>query len=107
MNIIQYFGLIQPGQNIINCSRFDGMTFIGILLLVIIIIWSLFWKALALWHAAKNNSKLWFIALLFINTLGILEIVYLYFIAKVKLCRLCNCDEKCDCKDCDCKKKKK
>ncbi len=38
---------------------------------------SLILKAWALWKAAKNNHKIWFITLLFINTLGIVEIAYL------------------------------
>lgn len=53
-------------------------------LLIVIIIWSLFWKGLTLWRSAKNNQKYWFIVLLIINTLGILEIVYLSFFQKDK-----------------------
>lgn len=45
----------------------------------VIIIWSLTWKGLALWHSARNSQKVWFIVLLVINTLGILEILYLVF----------------------------
>lgn len=41
------------------------------------VIWSLFWKGLALWHAAKRNEPWWFIGLLIINTVGILELCYL------------------------------
>ncbi len=41
-------------------------------------------KGFALWEAAKRNEKWWFIALLFINTLGILEIVYIFVFAKDK-----------------------
>lgn len=41
-------------------------------------------KGFALWTAAQNNSKKWFVALLFINTLGILELVYLFFFSKKK-----------------------
>lgn len=52
------------------------------LVFLIIALWSLFWKSLALWHAAKNRQRLWFIALLIINTVGILEIVYLAWFAK-------------------------
>jgi len=48
-----------------------------------IIVWSSFWKGLALWHAAKRDEKWWFIALLLINTVGILEICYLAFIVKL------------------------
>lgn len=46
-------------------------------LLAIAAIWSIVLKGFALWHASRNNQKWWFIALLVINTLGILEIVYL------------------------------
>ncbi|MBI2610771.1 hypothetical protein HYW60_02435 [Candidatus Kaiserbacteria bacterium] len=50
---------------------------------LLVIAWSLFWKGFALWHAAKRSEKWWFIAFLVINTVGILEIVYLFFVAKV------------------------
>jgi hypothetical protein len=35
-------------------------------------------KGFALWRAARNNSSGWFVTLLLINTLGILEILYLF-----------------------------
>lgn len=37
-------------------------------------------KGYALWHAARRSEKWWFIALLLINTLGLLELAYLYFV---------------------------
>jgi len=43
--------------------------------------WTVLWKGMALWKAAKKDQKPWFIAFLFINTLGILEILYVYVIA--------------------------
>ena len=46
------------------------------------IIWTLVWKGLALWRSAELRQKWWFISILFINTLGILEIIYLFFVAK-------------------------
>lgn len=46
--------------------------------------WSLFWKGLALWRAAKNQSKVWFIVLLIVNTMGILEILYLFVFGRKK-----------------------
>ncbi|MBI2473173.1 hypothetical protein HYV70_01295 [Candidatus Uhrbacteria bacterium] len=52
--------------------------------LVLFLFWSLFWKGLALWHAAVRKQSWWFIALLVINTGGLLEIIYLFAIAKVK-----------------------
>jgi len=48
----------------------------------LLIAWTLFWKGWALWRAAKNDQKIWFGALLVINLLGILEIVYLLFFQK-------------------------
>jgi hypothetical protein len=47
-----------------------------------IIIWSLVWKGLALWKAARRGEKVWFVALLVVNTVGILEILYLYVFSK-------------------------
>jgi methionyl-tRNA synthetase len=46
-------------------------------------LWSLTWKGLALWHASKRDEKWWFIALLVINTLGILEMCYLLFVVRL------------------------
>lgn len=51
----------------------------------LLLVWTFIWKGLALWRAAKEDSKPWFIAFLIINTAGILEIVYLLFFAKEKL----------------------
>ena len=55
-----------------------------VLIFVILILWSLVWKGLALWHAAQRGQRGWFIGLLIINTLGILEIIYLFAILKIK-----------------------
>ena len=52
------------------------------LALIAISIWSVVWKGLALWRAANRQDKGWFIVLLILNTAGILEIIYLYVIAK-------------------------
>ena len=48
-------------------------------LLGILIAWSLVWKAIALWHAARNDQRGWYIAMIVINTAGILEIIYMFF----------------------------
>ena len=40
-------------------------------------IWTIVLKGFALWYAARGSQKWWFIALLIINTLGILELIYL------------------------------
>ncbi len=51
-------------------------------LMVIFSLWSVFWKGLALWRAARNGEKYWFIGLLVINTVGLLEILYLFVFTK-------------------------
>jgi hypothetical protein len=51
----------------------------------VILIWSLLWKGLALWNAAKNNQRNWFIAILIVNMVGILEIIYLFRFAKKRM----------------------
>lgn len=45
---------------------------------VLLTVWSLIWKGVALWFAARNYQKNWFIAILILNTAGILEIIYLF-----------------------------
>lgn len=46
-------------------------------------IWSLPWKGVALWKAAQKKDPYWFIALLVINTVGILEILYIFVFSKM------------------------
>src|SRR3990167_5247924 len=46
------------------------------------IAWTLVWKGFALWRSAELRQKYWFIAILLINTLGILEIIYLFLVVK-------------------------
>jgi methionyl-tRNA synthetase len=50
----------------------------------LILVWTLPWKGVALWRAAKNDHKGWFVALLVLNTLGILEILYIFVFSKKK-----------------------
>ena len=52
------------------------------LLFLLLIIWSLVLKGLSLWKAARAGSKPWFIALLVVNTLGILELLYIFVFSK-------------------------
>jgi methionyl-tRNA synthetase len=63
----------------VGLGALGGAFFAGFAIFIIIaVIWELAWKGLALWHAAKNGQVWWFVALLLIHTLGILEIVYLF-----------------------------
>lgn len=52
--------------------------------LVLLLLWSIFWKGLALWHSGRRGEPWWFVILLIVNTAGILEIIYLFAVAKVK-----------------------
>jgi len=50
-------------------------------LFALLVLWSLVWKAIALWKAARNNHVWWFIALMVVNTIGVLDILYIYIFA--------------------------
>jgi len=62
------FSLLPP------TSIASALFFVGILLLIF---WELLWKGIALWNAARNGQRFWYIAILVLNTAGILPIVYL------------------------------
>ncbi|MEK7602621.1 MAG: DUF5652 family protein [Patescibacteria group bacterium] len=49
-------------------------------IIFILLIWSMIWKYFALWKSARENERGWFTAFVVLNTLGILEIIYLCFI---------------------------
>lgn len=57
----------------------------SIWLLVVIMAWSLVWKLAALWKSARKGSLIWFIILALINTVGILEILYIFVLSKMDL----------------------
>ena len=57
---------------------------IGGIAFLILITWSFVWKGLALWKSAQRREKWWFVVLLVVNTVGILEILYLYVFSKEK-----------------------
>lgn len=42
------------------------------------LIWALSWKAIALWRAARENRPGWFTAIFLIQSLGLLEITYIF-----------------------------
>jgi len=50
--------------------------------IVFLMAWSAVWTGLALWHAAKRGEKWWFILFLLVHTAGIVEFLYLMFVAK-------------------------
>lgn len=50
--------------------------------IILLATWSIFWKGWALWRASKNDQKPWYVAILVVNTVGLLEIAYLLFFQK-------------------------
>ena len=52
--------------------------------LAIVYIWSLAWKGWALWRSVERKDKVWFILLLIVNTVGLLEIVYIFYFSRQK-----------------------
>lgn len=53
-------------------------------LFLVLVIWSLVWKGLALWKAARLGAKPWFIVMLVLNTVGVLEILYIFVFSRGK-----------------------
>ena len=51
-------------------------------LVMLIALWSLPWKGVALWKASQNKSKGWFVALLLINTAAFLDALYIFYFSK-------------------------
>ena len=49
------------------------------IVIVILTVWELFWKGITLWKCAQKNQRNWFIAILVINSIGILPIIYLIY----------------------------
>jgi len=52
--------------------------------ILLVVLWTLSWKGIALWKSARQNEKWWFAALLVINTLALLEILYIFIFSKKK-----------------------
>ena len=61
-----------------NSDRVMSWGGVGLLML-----WSGLWTGLALWHAAARKEKWYFIFFFLFHTAGILEFLYLLFVAKI------------------------
>jgi hypothetical protein len=58
------------------------MEILTIILMVLLVTWTLFWKGYSIWTSARMGHKRWFVVLVVFNTLGILDIFYLSLVAK-------------------------
>ncbi len=54
------------------------------LVTILAVVWSMAWKGVALWRAGGNAHLVWFIVLFIVNTLGILEIIYIFAFSRKK-----------------------
>ena len=54
------------------------------LITILALIWTIPWKGVALWKAARNKHLAWFIVLFLVNTLALLEILYIFVFSKPK-----------------------
>jgi hypothetical protein len=50
--------------------------------ILILSLWELVWKGIALWKAGRNNQLPWFVCILIFNTVGILPILYILLFQK-------------------------
>lgn len=53
--------------------------------IIAVSIWDLAWRGFALWKAATSKQRRWFIALLLINSAGIVPVLYLSIVHKKHL----------------------
>jgi len=59
-------------------------------LLIVVVAWSFVWKGLALWKSAHKNQLIWFVVILVLNTVGILEILYIFLFSEINLNKKSN-----------------
>lgn len=60
-----------------------GLAFLTFLpVLIAVAAWTVVIKGFALWKAARSGDRTWFVILLVVNTIGILEVIYLTFFLK-------------------------
>jgi len=53
-------------------------------MILVAIVWILPWKGYALWTASREGHKKWFLIIFILNTFAILDIIYLFYVAKKK-----------------------
>ena len=55
----------------------------SIWIVVLLLIWTMTWKLIALWKSARKGALIWFIVLGLVNTLGLLEILYIFIFSEM------------------------
>lgn len=49
---------------------------------LILLVWILIWKGIALWKAATKRQLIWFVVLLVLNSLSLFEILYVFWLSR-------------------------
>jgi len=71
MDMMQYF----------SQAKMSGNNTLWILLLV----WTVIWDGIALWKSAQRKEVFWFCLMMITNTVGILEIFYIFIFSGSKI----------------------
>lgn len=71
-------------MDVASMLGFQGLMGANPFVLFAILAWSLTWKGVALWKAARKGDKIWYVVLLLVNLVGILEILYIYIFSERK-----------------------
>ena len=66
----------------IHMQLFDSFLSAHPYFLLLMAVWTLPWKGYALWKSAQKNDTWWFIGLLIVNTLGVLDILYIFIFSR-------------------------
>lgn len=74
--------LVHPVANMLGLPEI-----IAGFLVLLLIVWTIYLKAGALWEAAKHGQRIWFVVFLVVHTVGILELIYLIWFRKDALPR--------------------
>ena len=52
--------------------------------IIAVSVWVIPWKVYAMWLSARKNQPIWFTVLLLVNSVAILEIIYIFIFSKRK-----------------------
>ena len=81
-NNFNWPGWHMSGWQMMNGGWWPGLGMGWSLVIVLLAVWSLVWKGMALWKSARKGQNVWFVVLLVTNTVGILDILYLYVFSR-------------------------
>jgi len=72
-------------MDVSSMTQISTLLGVSLWMLAVVLVWSLVWKGIALWISARKKQMVWFVILLIVNTMGILEILYIFLFSKIKL----------------------